>query len=170
VSKQVFLFLKDSTKVPIDITHKKDWKLNGRNPTMLYVMVDSNYLHQLLVLPMRFGWTGWNISGPQPKGRWRNIGKKMARCRLSNQKAKIVFDDFISCRWVFDRPKNILQVDYWPIKGGFQRRLLVALLWPKGPDLMKVALPASSVSGHARYHDLHRWCWMGLWLWEPPEA
>ena len=36
VSNQVFYTSKDSTKVPMIITHKKGLKLNGENPTILY--------------------------------------------------------------------------------------------------------------------------------------
>ena len=36
ISKQIFYESKDGTKVPMIITHKKNIKLNGKNPTILY--------------------------------------------------------------------------------------------------------------------------------------
>ena len=150
-SHQVFYTSKDGTKIPMMITHKKELKLNGKNPTILYGYGGFN-----ISLTPTFSITNavWmeqggvfavpNLRGGGEYGRsWHDAGTQM--------KKQNVFDDFIAAaEYLFD--KNYTSSKYLALRGGSNGGLLVGAVMTQRPDLAKVALPAVGVLDMLRYH------------------
>lgn len=150
-SHQVFYKSKDGTKIPLIITHKKDLKLDGKNPTILYgyggfnisltpafSIANTIWMEQggILAVP--------NLRGGGEYGRkWHEAGIKM--------KKQNVFDDFIAAADYLIANKYTSS-DYLAIRGGSNGGLLVGAVMTQRPDLAKVALPAVGVLDMLRYH------------------
>ncbi|MBT0586731.1 prolyl oligopeptidase family serine peptidase [Alteromonas oceanisediminis] len=151
VSEQVFYASKDGTQVPMIITHHKDTKLNGKNPTLLYGYGGFN-----VSLPPRFRSTvaAWltlggvyavpNIRGGGEYGKaWHKAGTQMQK--------QNVFDDFIAAG-EFLIEKGYTSSQHLAIQGGSNGGLLVGAVMTQRPDLAQVALPSVGVLDMLRYH------------------
>ena len=159
ITSQKFAKSKDGTMIPMFIVHKKNIKLNGKNPALLY------------------GYGGFNIS-QTPKFKASNLiwlengGVYVVACLRGggeygddwhNQGTKLqkqnVFDDFIACA------EYIIQQKYTnssllAINGGSNGGLLVGAVTNQRPDLIKVALPAVGVMDMLRFHKFTiGWSW-----------
>ncbi len=151
VSKQVFYTSKDGTKVPMIITYRKDIKLNGKNPTMLYGYGGFNISLTPAFSIANAVWmeNGGIYAVPNLRGggeygkKWHDAGTKLQK--------QNVFDDFIAAaEYLIDN--NYTSSDYLAIRGGSNGGLLVGATMTQRPDLMKVALPAVGVLDMLRYH------------------
>jgi prolyl oligopeptidase len=150
-SKQVFYLSKDSTRIPMIITHKKGIELNGKNPTILYGYGGFN-----ISLTPSFSITNavWmeqggvyavpNLRGGGEYGKaWHKAGVQM--------KKQNVFDDFIAAaEYLIEN--GYTSPGYLAVRGGSNGGLLVGATMTQRPDLMKVALPAVGVLDMLRYH------------------
>lgn len=151
VSKQVFYTSKDSTLVPMIITHKKGLKLNGKNPTLLYGYGGFNISLTPSFSIINAVWMeqGGVYAVPSLRGggeygkAWHDAGTQM--------KKQNVFDDFIAAAEFLIQEKYT-NPDYLAIRGGSNGGLLVGATMTQRPDLMKVALPAVGVLDMLRYH------------------
>lgn len=150
-SKQVFYTSKDGTKVPMMITYKKNLKLNGKNPTILYgyggfnvPLTPSFSIANAVWLEQGGIYAVPNLRGGGEYGKeWHDAGTKM--------KKQNVFDDFIAAaEFLIDN--KYTSSDYLAIRGGSNGGLLVGATMTQRPDLMKVALPAVGVLDMLRYH------------------
>jgi len=94
--KQIFYHSKDGTRVPMFIAHKKEIKLDGSNPTLLYGYGGFN---ASLTPYFSIDWLAWmemggvfampNLRGGGEYGEeWHEAGKKLNK--------QNVFDDFIA--------------------------------------------------------------------------
>ncbi|WP_394363571.1 prolyl oligopeptidase family serine peptidase [Flavobacterium subsaxonicum] len=151
VSKQVFYTSKDGTKVPMIITYRKDLKLDGKNPTMLYAYGGFN---QSITPAFSIGNAVWlenggiyavaNLRGGGEYGKkWHDAGTKLQK--------QNVFDDFIAAAQYLSQ-NNYTSKDYLAIRGGSNGGLLVGAVMTQHPELFKVALPAVGVMDMLRYH------------------
>lgn len=151
VSNQVFYTSKDSTKVPMIITHKKGLKLNGENPTILYgyggfnVSLTPSFSIANAVWMEQGGiYAVPNLRGGGEYGKkWHKAGTKMQK--------QNVFDDFIAAA-EFLIENKYTSSEFLAVRGGSNGGLLVGAIMTQRPELMKVALPAVGVLDMLRYH------------------
>jgi len=150
-SKQIFYKSKDGTQVPMIITHKKDLKLDGTNPTMLYgyggfnISLTPSFSDVMSVWLDAGGvYAVANLRGGGEYGKsWHDGG------RLMNKQN--VFDDFIAAAdYLIDA--NYTSSQRLALRGGSNGGLLVGAVMTQRPQLFKVALPAVGVMDMLRYH------------------
>lgn len=151
ISKQVFYTSKDGTKVPMIITYRKDLKLDGKNPTMLYgyggfnVSLTPSFSIANAVWMENGGvYAVANLRGGGEYGKkWHDAGTKMHK--------QNVFDDFIAAAEYLIKSRYTSS-NRLAISGGSNGGLLVGATMTQRPDLMKVALPSVGVLDMLRYH------------------
>ena len=151
VSNQVFYTSKDSTKVPMIITHKKGLKLNGENPTILYgyggfniSLTPSFSIANAVWMEQGGIYAVPNLRGGGEYGKkWHKAGTKMQK--------QNVFDDFIAAA-EFLIENKYTSSEFLAVRGGSNGGLLVGAIMTQRPELMKVALPAVGVLDMLRYH------------------
>lgn len=150
-TRQVFYNSKDGTRIPMMITYRKDIKLDGKNPTMLYGYGGFNISYPPTFsvtiaqwLEMGCVYAVPNIRGGGEYGeKWHLAGTKMNK--------QNVFDDFIAAAEYLINQKYTSS-DYLAVRGGSNGGLLVGAIMTQRPDLMRVALPAVGVMDMLRYH------------------
>jgi prolyl oligopeptidase len=158
-TRQVFFTSKDGTKVPMFITGKKGFQLNGANPVLLYGYGGFNIaqtpgfsISNAFWLEQGGLYVVVNLRGGSEYGEaWHQGGM------LGNKQN--VFDDFIgAAEYLIANSytnKNLLA-----IRGGSNGGLLVGACMTQRPDLFKVALPAVGVLDMLRYHLFTiGWAW-----------
>ncbi len=151
VTERVFYRSNDDTRVPMFITHRRDLKKDGTNPTMLYAyggfdVATLPAFRPDVVAWLEHGgvWATANIRGGSEYGEaWHHAGML--------EKKQNVFDDFIAAA------HDLIDQGYASprtlgIMGGSNGGLLVGAVVNQRPDLFAVALPAVGVMDMLRYH------------------
>jgi prolyl oligopeptidase len=151
VTEQVFYNSKDGTRVPMFITHRRDMKKDGNQPTLLY------------------GYGGFNASAtPSFRAQflaWLDMGGVIAEANIrgggeygeawhvagTRSQKQNVFDDFIAAAEYliaekYTQPKRLA------IHGRSNGGLLVGAVLLQHPELFGAALPAVGVLDMLRYH------------------
>jgi prolyl oligopeptidase len=151
MTEQVFFASRDGTRVPMFITRRKDARLDGSNPTLLY------------------GYGGFDVSLTPTYGAavaaWLELGGIYAVANLrgggeygadwhdagTRTKKQNVFDDFIAAaEWLiangFTSPPKLA------IHGRSNGGLLVGAVMAQRPELFGAALPGVGVLDMLRYH------------------
>jgi len=158
-TEQVFYQSKDGTSVPMFITGKKGWQLDGNNPTYLYGYGGFNVS---LTPSFSIGQAVWMEMGgivaiPSLRGggeygeEWHQAGTKLHK--------QNVFDDFIAAaEWLiahqYTSPAKLA------IGGGSNGGLLVGACMTQRPELFGAALPAVGVLDMLRFHKFTiGWAW-----------
>jgi prolyl oligopeptidase len=149
-TERAFASSKDGTRVPIFITHRKDLKKDGSNPTMLYgyggfdIATLPTFRSDVPAFLERGGvWVTVSMRGGSEYGEaWHHAGMF--------EKKQNVFDDFIAAaeyliREKYTSPRTL------GIMGGSNGGLLVGAVMEQRPELIAVALPAVGVMDMLRY-------------------
>jgi prolyl oligopeptidase len=151
VTSQVFYPSKDGTKIPMFITHKKDVKLTGDNPTLQYGYGGFNIsltpvfsIAKLVWMEMGGVYAQPNIRGGGEYGRaWHQAAVKTKR--------QVAYDDFIAAsEWLI--ANKYTRSDKLAIQGGSNGGLLVGACMTQRPDLYGATLPAVGVMDMLRFH------------------
>ncbi|MBC7834426.1 MAG: S9 family peptidase [Phycisphaerales bacterium] len=159
-TRQVFVSSKDGTRVPMFITCKKDTKLDGSTPCMLYGYGGFNISLTPGFSPGNAVWLEMggiyavaNLRGGGEYGEeWHQAGTKT---RKQN-----VFDDFIACAEYLVKEKYT-STPKLAISGGSNGGLLVGACITQRPELFGAALPAVGVLDMLRFHRFtigRAWC------------
>jgi len=151
VTKQFFYSSRDGTRVPMFITHRRDFTPDGKTPTLLYGYGGFNVSVTPSFRPTVITWVEMggiyveaNLRGGGEYGEpWHEAGTKT---RKQN-----VFDDFIAAaefliREGYTSPKHLA------ISGRSNGGLLVGATLLQRPDLFAAALPGVGVLDMLRYH------------------
>lgn len=151
VSKQVFYYSKDGTRVPMIITHKKNIKLNGSNPTLLHgyggfnISITPNFdIRNLILLEQGGVFAVANLRGGGEYGSaWHVAGTGMQK--------QNTFDDFIAAAEYLIREKYTSS-QRLAIAGESNGGLLIGAAMTQRPDLFKVAFPGVGVLDMLRFN------------------
>jgi len=153
---------KDGTKIPYFVIHRKNMKLNGQNPTLLYGY--GGFEVSLKPFYSAITGTAWlenggtfvlaNIRGGGEFGpKWHKAGLKEHRQR--------VFDDFISVAEDLIHRK-ITSPRHLGIWGGSNGGLLVGAVFTQRPDLFNAVVCQVPLLDMKRYNKLLAGAsWMG---------
>lgn len=150
-TKQVFFTSKDGTKVPMFVTGKKGYKLDGNNPCFVYAYGGFNIslspefrIDRAIFLEAGGIYCVPNLRGGGEYGdAWHKAGTK---CQKQN-----VFDDFIAACEYLVKEKYTTK-DKIAIHGRSNGGLLIGAVMTQRPDIAKVALPAVGVLDMLRFH------------------
>lgn len=144
VVEQVFYESKDKTKIPMFIIHKKNIKLDGKNPTWLYAYggfdISITPYFDVRKLPWLESGGVYAIANIRGGGEYgENWHKQGIRMKKQN-----VFDDFIAAGEYLINQKYT-NSKLLAVQGGSNGGLLIGAVTNQRPDLMQVALPAVGV-------------------------
>jgi prolyl oligopeptidase len=151
VTDQAFFPSKDKTKISMFIIHRKDTKLDGTNPTILYgyggfdVSMTPSFASSRMVWLEHGGvYAIPNLRGGGEYGEdWHKAGM------LANKQN--VFDDFIGAA-EFLIEQGWTSKEHLAVSGGSNGGLLVGATVTQRPDLMKAAICAVPLLDMLRYH------------------
>ncbi len=149
-TETVYYYSKDSTKIPMYLTHKKDMVQDGSNPVILYGYggFGISTVPFFDVGNIAFLNSGGLLAAPQLRGGgdfpgWHEQGKRL--------KKQNTFDDFISAAEYLIREKYT-NPEKLAILGGSNGGLLVGACITQRPDLFRVAVSQAGVLDMLRYH------------------
>ncbi|MDA1222704.1 MAG: prolyl oligopeptidase family serine peptidase [Planctomycetota bacterium] len=159
VVRQVALQGQDGTPLKLFLVHRRDLKLDGNNPTLLYgyggfdVSLTPRFSVQTLVFCEEGGvYAQATLRGGGEYGQeWHEAGML--------ERKQNVFDDFVSCaryliRNDYTRPERLA------INGGSNGGLLVGACLVQHPELFGAAIPEVGVLDMLRYHEFTiGWAW-----------
>ena len=151
VTEQVFYSSKDGTRVPMYITHRRDFRKDGDQPVLLYGYGGFNVSLTPLYRPQVQAWLEMggayaeaNLRGGGEYGEdWHKAGT------LANKQH--VFDDFIAAAEYLIR-EGYTRRARLGIHGRSNGGLLIGAVLTQRPDLFGAALPAVGVLDMLRYH------------------
>jgi len=151
VVKQVFYHSKDGTRIPMFVTHRADWRPDGRTPTLLYGYGGFNISMTPVFSITRLAWMEMggvfalaNIRGGGEYGEeWHQAGTR--------QRKQNVFDDFIAAAEYLVE-EGYTSPSQLAVMGGSNGGLLVGAVTNQRPDLFGAAIPGVGVMDMLRFH------------------
>jgi prolyl oligopeptidase len=149
-TEMVYYYSKDSTQIPMYLTHKKNIRLDGNNPVILYGYggfgISMKPFFEVGNIP--FLNSGGVLAVPQLRGGGDFPGWHQLGSRLNKQNT---FDDFIAAAEYLIREKYT-SPQRLAILGGSHGGLVVTACMVQRPELFKVAVSESGVMDMLRYH------------------
>jgi prolyl oligopeptidase len=151
VTEQVFYRSKDGTRVPMFITHKRDFVKDGKAPLLLLGYGGFSIAEQPEFAVYNYVWLEMggayavaNIRGGGEYGEaWHSAGTKLNK--------QNVFDDFIAAsEWLIK--ERYTSTPKFAVRGRSNGGLLVGAVLTQRPDLFGATLPAVGVLDMLRYH------------------
>jgi prolyl oligopeptidase len=150
-TRQIFYTSKDGTRIPMFISGLKGFRLDGRNPVLMYGYGGFN-------TNMTPGFSAWRIAWLENGGLYAvpNIrgggeyGEAWHKAGTLEQKQN-VFDDFIAAgRWLIDN--NYTSSSRLAIMGASNGGLLTAACMLQQPELFGAVICQVPVTDMLRYH------------------
>ena len=159
-TEQVFVTSKDGTQAPMFLVHRRDWRKDGQNPTLLYGYGGFNLAQPPVFMVWRLG--GLEMGGVLAVGNIRGgaeYGEAWHEAGTVHQKQN-VFDDFIACAEHLIA-ENVTSPPRLVIEGRSNGGLLVGACLTQRPDLFGAALPTVGVMDMLRFHKFTiGWAWV----------
>jgi prolyl oligopeptidase len=158
-TRQVFFQSKDGTRIPMFVVHRRDLRLDGSRPTLLYGYGGFRIPILPAFRPTTIAWledggvyASVNLRGGAEYGAaWHDAG------RLKNKQN--VFDDFVAAAEYLTR-NGFTRPDRLAVQGGSNGGLLVGAMLTQRPDLIGAAIPEVGVLDMLRYHLFTiGWAW-----------
>lgn len=159
-TRQVFFSSKDGTRVPMFLSHRRNLRITGDTPVLLYGYGGFNSpqrprfsVPNLTWMEMGGIYAVANIRGGGEYGReWHQAG--------SREHKQNTFDDFIAAaEWLIANGHT--SPNKLAIAGGSNGGLLVGAVLNQRPDLFGAALPAVGVMDMLRFHRFTiGWAWV----------
>ena len=152
VTKQVWFNSKDGTRVPMFVTHKKEIKLDGDNPTLLYGYGGFNNAMVPRFRRSIFPWL--DRGGVYASANLRGGGEFGKEWHLAGrlEKKQNVYDDMIAAaeKLIADKYTNPNRL---AARGGSNGGLLMGAMMTQRPDLFRAVHCAVPLLDMLRYHN-----------------
>jgi prolyl oligopeptidase len=151
-TERVFYRSKDGTRVPMFVTHRRDFVKNGESPAMLFAYGGFSASITPFFSPAVLAWVeqGGVYAVPNIRG-GGEYGERWHEAGMFGRKQN-VFDDFIAAAEFLVR-ERYTSPPRLAINGGSNGGLLVGAVMTQRPELFGAAVPQVGVMDMLRYHE-----------------
>jgi prolyl oligopeptidase len=151
-TRQVWFTSKDGTRVPMFVIHRRDLKLDGKNPTILYGYGGFDIALNPTFNRGIFPWL--DAGGVYAVANLRGGGEFGKEWHLAGRldKKQNVFDDMIAAAEKLVSEK-FTSADRLGCYGGSNGGLLIGAMVTQRPDLFRAAISAVPLLDMIRYHN-----------------